>query len=165
MTSAAGGYPPGPAHAPGITADFLYRRAVTIYGGSNEIQRNLIARHLLGSLIAWTSPSTKNRRCCATAWAASSRRQYGFEQRRAVVAQGGFSARTGRSSRRWAGSAPACPSRRAAYGGSAIDTALIAEQLGRGLVLEPFVEVAVLAAHALLPAARAPRRGAPRSAR
>lgn len=41
--------PPGPDHAPGITADFLYRRAVTIYGGSNEIQRNLIARHLLGS--------------------------------------------------------------------------------------------------------------------
>ena len=35
-------------HAAGITADFLYRRAVTIYGGSNEIQRNLIARHLLG---------------------------------------------------------------------------------------------------------------------
>jgi len=30
-----------------VTADFLYRRAVTIYGGSNEIQRNLIARHLL----------------------------------------------------------------------------------------------------------------------
>jgi alkylation response protein AidB-like acyl-CoA dehydrogenase len=40
---------PGPAQAPGITADFLYRRAVTIYGGSNEIQRNLIARHWLGA--------------------------------------------------------------------------------------------------------------------
>ena len=40
--------PPGPEDAPGVTADFLYRRAVTIYGGSNEIQRNLIARHLLG---------------------------------------------------------------------------------------------------------------------
>jgi alkylation response protein AidB-like acyl-CoA dehydrogenase len=38
----------GPEGAPGITADYLYRRAVTIYGGSNEIQRNLIARHLLG---------------------------------------------------------------------------------------------------------------------
>jgi hypothetical protein len=36
------------------------------------------------------------------------------------------------------------------YGGTALDTAVIAEQLGRGLVLEPFVEVAVLAAHALL---------------
>ncbi|HEX4583765.1 MAG TPA: acyl-CoA dehydrogenase family protein [Burkholderiaceae bacterium] len=41
-------YPPGPPQAPGISADFLYRRAVTIYGGSNEIQRNLIARQLLG---------------------------------------------------------------------------------------------------------------------
>ncbi|NRF72001.1 acyl-CoA dehydrogenase family protein [Aquincola sp. S2] len=40
---------PGPEQAPGITADFLYRRAVTIYGGSNEIQRNLIARHWLGA--------------------------------------------------------------------------------------------------------------------
>jgi alkylation response protein AidB-like acyl-CoA dehydrogenase len=40
---------PGPEIAPGITADFLYRRAVTIYGGSNEIQRNLIARHWLGA--------------------------------------------------------------------------------------------------------------------
>jgi alkylation response protein AidB-like acyl-CoA dehydrogenase len=40
---------PGPDAAPGITADFLYRRAVTIYGGSNEIQRNLIARHWLGA--------------------------------------------------------------------------------------------------------------------
>jgi alkylation response protein AidB-like acyl-CoA dehydrogenase len=47
--SAPSDYPPGPSHAPGVTADFLYRRAVTIYGGSNEIQRNLIARHLLGT--------------------------------------------------------------------------------------------------------------------
>jgi alkylation response protein AidB-like acyl-CoA dehydrogenase len=46
---AAPGELPGPEAAPGITADFLYRRAVTIYGGSNEIQRNLIARHWLGA--------------------------------------------------------------------------------------------------------------------
>ncbi|HEX6704645.1 MAG TPA: acyl-CoA dehydrogenase family protein [Albitalea sp.] len=46
---AAPGALPGPAGAPGISADFLYRRAVTIYGGSNEIQRNLIARHWLGA--------------------------------------------------------------------------------------------------------------------
>ncbi|MFL6662481.1 MAG: acyl-CoA dehydrogenase family protein, partial [Rhizobacter sp.] len=42
------GRPAGAGDAPGITADFLYRRAVTIYGGSNEIQRNLVARHWLG---------------------------------------------------------------------------------------------------------------------
>jgi alkylation response protein AidB-like acyl-CoA dehydrogenase len=38
-----------PAHVPGITSDFLYRRASTIYGGSAEIQRNIIAAHLLPS--------------------------------------------------------------------------------------------------------------------
>jgi len=38
---------PGPDHAPGVMADFLYRRATTIYGGANEVQRNLIARSLL----------------------------------------------------------------------------------------------------------------------
>jgi alkylation response protein AidB-like acyl-CoA dehydrogenase len=34
-------------HVPGITSDFLYRRAATIYGGSAEIQRTIIASHLL----------------------------------------------------------------------------------------------------------------------
>ena len=29
-------------------AEFLYSRAATIYGGSAEIQRNIIARRLLG---------------------------------------------------------------------------------------------------------------------
>jgi alkylation response protein AidB-like acyl-CoA dehydrogenase len=38
---------PGPDHAAGVMADLLYRRAATIFGGSNEIQRNLIARNLL----------------------------------------------------------------------------------------------------------------------
>jgi alkylation response protein AidB-like acyl-CoA dehydrogenase len=32
-----------------VFADLAYRRAATIYGGSNDIQRNLIARSLLGS--------------------------------------------------------------------------------------------------------------------
>jgi alkylation response protein AidB-like acyl-CoA dehydrogenase len=31
----------------GVTTDFLYRRACTIYGGSAEIQRNIIASTLL----------------------------------------------------------------------------------------------------------------------
>jgi alkylation response protein AidB-like acyl-CoA dehydrogenase len=35
------------------------------------------------------------------------------------------------------------------YGGTAVDMALIAEQLGRGLVLEPFVDVAVFSAQML----------------
>jgi alkylation response protein AidB-like acyl-CoA dehydrogenase len=38
---------PGPQDAAGKSADFLYRRAVTIYGGTNEIQRNIIAKGFL----------------------------------------------------------------------------------------------------------------------
>ena len=40
--------PLGPDHAHGIMADHLYQRAATIYGGSNEIQRNIIAKLILG---------------------------------------------------------------------------------------------------------------------
>jgi len=38
---------PGTPLAPGVTADFFYRRSVTIYGGTNEVQRNIIAAELL----------------------------------------------------------------------------------------------------------------------
>lgn len=38
---------PGANVAAGIASDYLYRRAVTIYGGSNEIQRNIIAKGYL----------------------------------------------------------------------------------------------------------------------
>ncbi|MDB5988023.1 MAG: putative acyl-CoA dehydrogenase [Nevskia sp.] len=40
-------WPPGPDYAPGVTADFMYRRAATIYGGANEVQRSIIARSFL----------------------------------------------------------------------------------------------------------------------
>jgi alkylation response protein AidB-like acyl-CoA dehydrogenase len=38
---------PGTPLAPGVTADFFYRRSTTIYGGTNEVQRNIIAAELL----------------------------------------------------------------------------------------------------------------------
>ena len=44
----APGSVPGPGYAPGLLTDFMYRRATTIYGGSNEIQRTIIARQFLG---------------------------------------------------------------------------------------------------------------------
>ena len=40
--------PIGPDYTHGIHADNLYQRAATIYGGSNEIQRNIIAKAMLG---------------------------------------------------------------------------------------------------------------------
>ncbi|ALS65165.1 acyl-CoA dehydrogenase [Pandoraea fibrosis] len=40
-------WPPGPEYAPGVLPDFMYRRATTIYGGANEVQRTIIARSFL----------------------------------------------------------------------------------------------------------------------
>jgi len=40
--------PPAPEHAAGWLARAMFRRATTIYGGTNEIQRNIIAKAVLG---------------------------------------------------------------------------------------------------------------------
>ncbi|MGH8664748.1 MAG: acyl-CoA dehydrogenase family protein [Burkholderiales bacterium] len=40
--------PIGPEWGPMIAPDYFYTRAASIYGGSNEIQRNVIAKRLLG---------------------------------------------------------------------------------------------------------------------
>ena len=40
--------PIGPAHALGPVASYLFCRAMTIYGGSTEIQKNIMAKHALG---------------------------------------------------------------------------------------------------------------------
>lgn len=45
----AGGLPPlGPDDAGGIIKDHLYNRASTIFGGASEIQRNIVAKTVLG---------------------------------------------------------------------------------------------------------------------
>jgi len=75
---------------------------------------------------------------------------YGFDSRRALVDHGG-----GFSDAHWATFAAmgwlgaGLPEDAGGFGGGAIETALIAEQLGRGLVVEPYVGVAVLAAQLL----------------
>ncbi|MDR2838126.1 MAG: acyl-CoA dehydrogenase family protein [Azonexus sp.] len=45
----SGGLPPlGPSDAGGILKDHFYNRAATIFGGASEIQRNIIAKGVLG---------------------------------------------------------------------------------------------------------------------
>jgi alkylation response protein AidB-like acyl-CoA dehydrogenase len=79
---------------------------------------------------------------------------YGFEQRRCLVEHdGGFSARNWSRFAQMGWLGAGLPEAVGGFGGSAIETALIAEELGRGLVVEPFVAVAVLAAQSLLHAA------------
>ena len=81
---------------------------------------------------------------------------YGFEQRRhRVEHEGGFSARHWAQFAHMGWLGAGLPEAAGGFGGGAVETAIIAEQLGRGLVVEPFVPVAVLAAQALLHAADA----------
>jgi len=83
------------------------------------------------------------------------REQYGFEARRQLVAGAGW------SRERWAQYADmgwlalAVPEAYGGLGCGFIETAIVAEELGRGLVLEPFIGCAVLAAR-LIETADAP---------
>ena len=40
--------PDGRGAAATSAADYIFRRCMSIYGGSNEIQRNIIAKRMLG---------------------------------------------------------------------------------------------------------------------
>ena len=49
---------PQATHAAGVVAEFLFRRAATIYGGSSEIQKNIMARLLFQGEGQGASPRT-----------------------------------------------------------------------------------------------------------
>jgi len=83
--------------------------------------------------------------------------EYTFARRRRVVEHdGGFDAHHWAQFAQMGWLGAGMPEAAGGFGGGAIETALIAEELGRGLVVEPFVAVAVLAAQALLNAGGGP---------
>ena len=87
--------------------------------------------------------------------------EYTFEQRRRVVEHdGGFDARHWAQFAQMGWLGAGMPEEAGGFGGGAIEMALITEELGRGLVVEPFVAVAVLAAQALLHAGAGSALGA-----
>jgi alkylation response protein AidB-like acyl-CoA dehydrogenase len=65
-------------------------------------------------------------------------RSYTFEHRKQVVKRGGFERPTWRSFGEMGWLAASIPLAQEGLGFSAVETALIAEQIGRGLVLEPY---------------------------
>jgi acyl-CoA dehydrogenase len=131
---------PGPATAPGVTAEFLFRRAATIYGGSSQIQRNIIAKTLRD-----LDPSTarisadEDLSVFAGSVAKFLERDYTFSARRAwlkepLASRLNWAAMAGQG---WvAATAPVSAGGMdlgPAYG------AVLFEQFGRGLVLEPML--------------------------
>lgn len=77
--------------------------------------------------------------------------EYDFEARTRLVAAGeGGSAATWRTFAENGWLAASCPEEFGGFGGNATDTAIIAEQFGRGLVIDPWLGCGVLAAQTLI---------------
>ena len=74
------------------------------------------------------------------------REQYGFEARRKWVADGGWSRERWNQYAEMGWLSLSIPEALGGLGCSFVETALVAEELGRGIALEPFVGCAVLAA-------------------
>jgi acyl-CoA dehydrogenase len=152
--------PPVPEHAREVTAEFLFRRAATIYGGSNEIQKNIIAKTLLSTGFGPSrAASSDQHQLLADSVGRFVEKGYGFEARRAMLAQGpeaiarnwAYFAEMG-----WLGAA--IPEEAGGLGGSIEDSVLILEAFGRGLVVEPYLACAVLAPKLVELAGEGPRR-------
>jgi alkylation response protein AidB-like acyl-CoA dehydrogenase len=77
------------------------------------------------------------------------REQYGFEARRKLVAGEGWSPQMWSQYAEMGWLALSVPEADGGLGCGFVETAIVAEELGRGLVLEPFVAVAVLGASLL----------------
>ena len=155
------GTAPGPDWAPGVTAEFMFRRAATIYGGSNEVQRNIIAKLLFAGQRP-ASPALSEEqsmvRHSAQRFAAPQRHP---AARRARIAAGMPQAREGWLSLCATGfTGLGVAEELGGMGGSPRELAVLFDTFGRNLVLDPVAGCAV-APSVLIAAAEWPlaRRG------
>lgn len=81
-------------------------------------------------------------------------REYAFDQRQLLITKGGgFSAANWRIFADMGWLMLGIPEDQGGLGGSAVDTAIVMEEFGKALVVEPFLHVAILAARTLIEAA------------
>ncbi len=76
-------------------------------------------------------------------------KDYGFEQRRAIVAAGGFSKAAWRELADLGLTGLQVPEAQGGMGMGAVEAMVVMEELGRGIVLEPFAAVALVVTHML----------------
>jgi alkylation response protein AidB-like acyl-CoA dehydrogenase len=152
----------------------LLHRATTIYGGSNEIQKNIIAKLILGCP-ALTPPRpfiprshdmdfelNEDQKMLAETVADFAKKESPVERYRKL--RDGDLGWDPKVWRTWASSAGCrcpSPSRVGGFGGTFVECALILEQLGKSLVPEPYLPAVVLGGMTVLRAGR--RRAARRS--
>lgn len=131
---------PGLADANHVTSEYLYRRAATIYGGTSEIQRTIIARALLKLDPAAEVEPDDDRRMIADGVRRFCGRAYDFETRRKLLAGGAAAVRenwTTYAEMGWL--AMGLPENLGGIGSAPADIALVQEHLGGALALEPYL--------------------------
>ncbi len=150
----------GPRHAPEVTSEFLYRRASSIYGGTNEIQRNILSKILLSMTPTSTSDVLEDDqlllRDSVERWV---QKTYAFDARNAVLKKPEDAFRANWpvfAEMGWLGLG--VPEDAGGLGGKPADMAILLEAFGSGLVIEPFLGAAVLAAQAIDKAGNAAQR-------
>jgi len=144
--------PPAADRGRDVAAEFLFRRAATIYGGSSEVQKNIIAKVFVdGDNAPAAGLAGEDQQMLADSVARFVARDYTFDMRRAMTPAGARAMWRRFAELGWLGAALAEDV--GGLGGTIADAAVIAEGLGRGLVLEPYVGCAVMAGRAIAAAA------------
>ncbi|MEZ5502987.1 MAG: acyl-CoA dehydrogenase family protein [Halioglobus sp.] len=121
-------------------------RASSIYGGSNEVQKNITAKFVLG---LWSLKMNFNlseeQGQIRDSIARFVAENYAFDQRNAVVAmEHGFSDAHWQQFAELGWLSIPFAEEHGGFGGGAVDTMVIMQEFGRGLVAEPYLATVVL---------------------
>ena len=124
---------------------YFNMRKTTIYGGSNEVQRNIVAQTGRWGAEPWTSISPTTRNCCATRCAAGSTRATTSSAAAASSRPAASRATAWQELGRPRPAGLHVPEAHGGMGFGPVDAMVVMEELGRGLVLEPLAAVALVA--------------------
>lgn len=135
-----------------VTTEYLFRRAATIYGGTSEIQRTIIAKSILkiGDTSAPSGHLTDDQRMLADSVSRFVERAYPFEARNALLEEGKTAIERNWQAYGEAGwTAMGVPEEAGGLGSTPGDIAVVLEGLGGALALEPLLSSGVMGARAL----------------
>lgn len=144
---------PGPAYAPSITANYMFCRCMTILGGSNEIQKNIISKLLFAGTEPTLPPLSDDQMLLQ-----QSAEAYAADYRTAPWSERA-SGDAGLARKRWQAIADTgfiglgIAEELGGYGGSLADLAVLSEAFGRGGVSEPMGSCAFIPGRLLAQAA------------
>jgi acyl-CoA dehydrogenase len=129
------------------THAYLNDRAASIYGGTNEVQRNLIARHILGAdVVEPVVPTDETQAMLLASLQGWLQDQVPFENRARLLTTPEAIAPLWQGLNALGLLGAALPERLGGMGGALAEQMLIAQALGGALVPEPYSATAVMGA-------------------